>query len=402
MLAGLMLYALIRKIYYRQVDESINTERLIIEEEIERLDTVPDFTSVFGHQIEVLLYLKRVVPKLTYSDTTLYYPNKDKYLSFRHQLYRNNRKNGLGYCISIMKPLDELYKLSKLIYGLILISFLSMLIILISMNYLVNRRLWRPFYNTLNELKQFNIESPSSLRLSPTGITEFRQLNTILTGLSHKLKRDFFRMKEFTENLSHEINTMLSVIISKIELLMQNEELSAELVGHCTTIYQVTGNLSRLNYSLQILAKIDNQYYSSRENVDLATLISEQLATFADFIGEKNLEIRQDIDNKMLFMNRSLAEVFISNLLSNAIKHNIQNGFIRLNLNEESLLIENSAINGTTRISSPFNRYGNRNSAKKSLGLGLAIIKRICRMNNFAVSRFYHGSSHTIAIRFNA
>jgi signal transduction histidine kinase len=399
--AGLLLYALIRKIYYRQVDESINTERMIIEEEIERLDTVPDFTSLFGHRIEVSLYLKPVTRKLRYSDTTLYNRNKDAYLSYRHQLYRNNRRNGLGYSISIMKPMDELNKLSKLIYGLILVSFLLLQIVLISMNYLVNRRLWKPFFNTLSKLKEYNIETPSSLDLPNTRVAEFRQLNGILTSLSHKLKRDFFRMKEFTENLSHEINTMLAVIISKIELLLQNEDLAPEQIEHCKTIYQVSGNLSRLNNALQILAKIDNQYYISKEEVDITEIIHSQFAAFQDFIEEKNFEVSVNTNSKILLMNRSLADILVSNILSNAIKHNTQPGFIRLNMSDESLIIKNSTILSSVTSKGQFNRYKNRYIPDKSMGLGLAIIKRICRLNNFSLTRMHQAGIHILTIRFN-
>jgi signal transduction histidine kinase len=266
------------------------------------------------------------------------------------------------------------------------------------MNYLVNRRLWRPFFNTLNELKEYNLESPSSLKLPFTRVAEFRQLNGILTSLSHKLKRDFFRMQEFTENLSHEINTMLAVIISKIELLLQNEDLTREQIEHFKTIYQVSGNLSRLNNALQILAKIDNQYYTMKEEVDLTKIIKE---AFSDFIEEKYIEVNIDIDKKVLLMNRSLAEVLVSNILSNAIKHNSYNGYIRLDMKGDLLIIENSNNNISSDSSNQFSRYKNKNLPKKSLGLGLAIVKRICRVNNFTVVRLQRAGIHTLKITFN-
>jgi signal transduction histidine kinase len=399
--AGIILYGLIRKIYYHQVDDSITTERLIIKEEIERLDTVPDYTSVFGHRIEVSLYLKHITPVLEKNDTVLYNVSKHTLISYRHQLYKNNRQNGLGYSISIMKPLNELNRLSKLIYGLILVSFTLLQILLIGLNYLVNQRLWNPFYHTLHQLEEFNIESPTALKLPQTKVAEFRQLNRILTNLSHKLKRDFFRMQEFTENLSHEINTMLAVIIMKIELLLQNDDMTAEQIAYCKTIYQVSSNLSRLNNSLQILTKIDNQFYTVKEEIDMEIIVKDQLVAFSEFIEKKNLEVNAHAEKCSLLMNRSLAEVLISNVVGNAIKHNIQNGFIKLYLQSDSLVIENSGQPVTTVSSFQFARYKNKTAPEKSLGLGLAIVKRICRLNGFTINRSQVEGNYQINIRFN-
>ena len=46
--------------------------------------------------------------------------------------------------------------------------------------------------------------------------------------MTEKIYNDYNQLKQFTENASHEIQTPLSVILNKIEMLIQSENFSEE------------------------------------------------------------------------------------------------------------------------------------------------------------------------------
>lgn len=397
---GFFLLLALTRIYYKQIDDSIVTEREIIEDEIEYLDTVPDYSNIFGHQIEVSILQDPVKYINSFKSEKQYDDRAQSDIIYRHHSFSKNRKNGLGYTINIYKPLSELHNFKRVVIIAISLAFFLLLFAFLGTGYFVNRRLWRPFYRTLEELNHFNLEAPETLNFSGTTINEFKQLNENISSLSKKLKSDYVQMKEFTENLSHEINTMLAIIISKVELLLQMEELSEEQVEHFKTIYHVTNNLSHLNNGLLLLAKIDNRYYSYSEPIDLMPIIQTHIDTFEDFIQEKQLEIKMRIEPTTLMMNKPLANILVSNLIMNSIKHNRYHGFITITLTGISLSIENSGgIPGdipTVSIEEVQNNF----KPIKSLGLGLEIIKRICRTYNFGINYSIEYEKYKIEVTF--
>jgi len=401
LIIGFFLLFTLTRIYYKQIDDSIITEREIIEEEIEYLDTVPDYSTIFGHQIEVSILQKPLEYKNTFHDIKQIDERTQTEMVYRHNYFSKNRKNGLGYSISIIKPLSELLKFKRVVIISISLAFFLLLIAFLGMGYFMNRKLWRPFYKTIDDLNHFNLEAPEPLNFNDTKISEFKQLNENISTLSLKLKNDYIQMKEFTENLSHEINTMLAIIVSKVELLLQLEDLTEEQIDHFSTIYQVSNNLSHLNNGLLLLAKIDNQYYTSVEKIELIPIITKHLETFDDFIRQKNLNIETRLNPVSIVINKPLINILVSNMIINSIKHNQQDGFIRISLSEDSICIINSVNNQTRPSPETIEELHVNFKPFKSLGLGLEIIKRICRIYNFNLVNSVENETYKIEITFS-
>jgi two-component system sensor histidine kinase QseC len=76
-------------------------------------------------------------------------------------------------------------------------------------------------------------------------------------------------VKEFSENASHELQTPLSVLRSKLELLadtdIQGDQ--AILIGE---MQHAIEKMARINYSLLLLTKLENQEYEATENISFA------------------------------------------------------------------------------------------------------------------------------------
>ena len=72
MIAGaVVLYFTFKKVVYRQIDTSLITEKIIIQDQIEQTDSIPDFEASFGHQIEVRIVDSMLTEFQSISDTLI-------------------------------------------------------------------------------------------------------------------------------------------------------------------------------------------------------------------------------------------------------------------------------------------------------------------------------------------
>ncbi|MGB8490079.1 MAG: hypothetical protein WCE64_03395, partial [Bacteroidales bacterium] len=217
---GISLYFTIRTIVYRQIDESLITEKSIIQAQIDETDTIPDFTGSFGHQIEVNLEGFGITPSQVIRDTDIYDLKSSTLAAYRYIRYKNNTPHHTGYVITIYRTLEENRKLLDSIGLGMFFLFVALLLVSLIVNYFISKRIWTPFYKAVEEAQKFDVVSGKPLDLPETNINEFRQLNDVLYVMTGKMRRDYINLKEYNENSSHELQTPLAVIRSKLDLLM--------------------------------------------------------------------------------------------------------------------------------------------------------------------------------------
>ncbi|HEX3008307.1 MAG TPA: HAMP domain-containing sensor histidine kinase, partial [Bacteroidales bacterium] len=245
------------------------------------------------------------------------------------------------------------------------------------------------------------INEKKGLALSDTGIYEFNTLNKVLNNMSEKILTDYSNMKEFTENASHEIQTPLAIIKSKIEILVQSGKLDEEQMDALQTINDAVYRLAKLNSGLILISKIDNRQFHDNGEVDLITVIDRILDDFEDLIAMKDLHVEKSLsESYKVNLNPELAEILVSNLVSNAIKHNVAGGFIKIIQTGDSLLIWNSGLPLSVPEEELFKRFVKNNSNSKSLGLGLAIIKKICDQYSVTCNYTCIDSEHVFQLDF--
>ncbi|RLD83015.1 MAG: sensor histidine kinase, partial [Bacteroidetes bacterium] len=96
-------------------------------------------------------------------------------------------------------------------------------------------------------------------------------------------------------------------------------------------------------------------------------------------------------------INSDLIDILISNLIRNSIKHNIPNGSISITSLKNNIRISNTGKE--IRVNSEeFNRF--HRSSKNSLGLGLSIVKKICKLYNIKINYSYENEVHNFDLTF--
>src|ERR1051326_4678693 len=174
-----------------------------------------------------------------------------------------------NYSASITRELVESDELIESIgYSLSILTGI-VFVVLFFLNWRLSKNMWKPFYKTLDELKHFDLNKRKMLDLPDVKTSEFRILNEEIQKMITKIQQDYQNLKEFTENASHEIQTPLAIMRSKLELMIQSENLSEEQMKPLQDIYESLNRLSKLNQSLLLLAKIENRQFSEEQKIDL-------------------------------------------------------------------------------------------------------------------------------------
>ncbi len=402
MVAGAaLLYLTIKKVIYKQIDKSLITEKIIIQDQIEQTDTIPDFEATFGHQIEVKLFNYPVRNFQSIKDTDIYDSKTDSFIPLRYILSSGNTVEKKGFVITIFQIISEKNELLQDIELYMFFLFSSLLLISILINYLIARKLWRPFYNSVKIAGRFDIQSDIPLELPQTDIKEFSQLNEVFEKMTSKMRNDYLNLKEFSENASHEIQTPLAVIRSKTDLLMQQKNLNKESLSLIKSINESITKLFKLNQGLLLISKIENQVFHEMKTVSLKQIIVNGLDNYKEIMQLKKITVEMDAgDEAFVEMNDMLAEVMISNLLSNAVRFNTDGGFIKCHIDNMFLIITNPGLSVTINPEDLFKRFHKDGNNSQSVGLGLSIVKKIAESYGMNITYTCRDAIHEIKLQY--
>lgn len=282
---------------------------------------------------------------------------------------------------------------------------ITLLILLLTGLFFINKNLakkiWKPFYSTLEKLRSFKVENAEPLSLSKSGIHEFEDLNNSLRELTDRTRQTYISQKEFTENASHEMQTPLAVFQSKLELLMQTIPINQDQAGLMDDLADASHRMSRLNKSLVLLTKIDNNQFAEKERVSLNRLIEHFVLQYEPQTGEKRITVQTELQaDVMVEANKVLIEILVSNLLGNAIRHNHVNGSIDILLQTGQLIIRNSGKSSAIDEHKLFQRFQKESTDSKSIGLGLEIVKKICMLYGYKIVYRFKDSIHEFSVKF--
>ncbi|MDN5201042.1 HAMP domain-containing sensor histidine kinase [Fulvivirgaceae bacterium BMA10] len=281
-------------------------------------------------------------------------------------------------------------------------TYLLLLVVIVLLNILIYVWLFKPFNITLQKIRNFSLQDAESLDLPYSSTKEFAKLNDFIERMTEKVRNDYQTLKEFSENASHEMQTPLAIAKGKMELLMESGKLSNDQLELINAAYNSISKLSKLGNSLSLLTKIENKEFHNTEEIDLSQQVKQILFDFKELLDLKNIHLEQSIEeNVRLNIHPHLADILLSNLFQNAIRHNIKSGTIWVKLDHQSLTISNTGVDPDIEPDQLFDRFKKGNQSAESLGLGLAIIKKICDVNNLRVKYDYVDGEHSLVISFN-
>jgi signal transduction histidine kinase len=398
-LGGIVFYHTLRSVTSADVDERLQDGKNKVLSYVKIHGALPQNSISFGDTLSVSV-ASAISPDKVIKDTILYNASEKEREPYRMIRFLVNAGN-VNYNVTICKPLIESDDLSHGILESIAIIASLLLVVLIVSNIVVTKNAWKPFYSTLEKIKSFDLAKEGSILFDSTKTSEFAALNNVLKSMTDKISTDYRNLKEFTENASHELQTPLSVIQSKIELLIQSQNLEAEQAENVKAIYESATKLSKLNQALLLLAKIENHQFAEAKVIAVDELITRKLEHFEELIIHKKIAVEKHLEHLEIKTHPILADVLLTNLINNAIKHNQVGGKLYIETSERKLIVRNSGDALSVPAESIFERFKKSNQASDSLGLGLAIVKEICNVYGYSIQYGYQDNMHTITVAFS-
>ena len=278
--------------------------------------------------------------------------------------------------------------------------FLFVLIVggLLFLNRRLSKSVWKPFRETLDQLKTFSLNNQTKIEFSKTDVSEFDELNQSLTKLIEHNVSVYKTQKEFTENASHELQTPLAILKNKLDILLQNQDLTEKQYQIAEEMNRALSRSSRINKNLLLLAKIDNKQFDS-ETFHLDKVLNQSLEILQEHFEQKNISVKTEIsDNVKVNGNIGLTEVLINNLILNAIRHTSINGSILIRLSQSEFEVSNS---GTDKLNGDllFKRFSRFSKDNNGSGLGLAIVQEICKSQNWTIDYRFENYNHIFSVK---
>lgn len=397
---GVMTYDIFQKQVERETDRYLISRLWSLQGSIENGESASSFLSSNLSIKEIDNSIEET--KYTFGDTLADHPSpRIDELEPHRKLSTIQKIKDKTYKIEIFDVIVESDDIFTGVFQSQTRLFIILGTVLVVSSFLVSTWLFRPFNVTLQAIKNFRLNDSKDLSLGKTNTKEFKELNAILSNMIEKNKDDYKNLKEFSENASHEMQTPLAVAKGKIELLLQSKNLDQEQLQLINSSYEAIDHLSKMSRALGLLTKIENNEFTDLKEINISEKVKTSIYDFQELFELKKIEISHSLEDKVYVKSDPvLIQILIINLFQNAIRHNITNGNIKINLTKDYLKISNTGNPLKTSSETLFKRFKKDNQSGETIGLGLAIIKKICDVNNFDITYECKNDLHILHIYF--
>ena len=387
-------YFLLNFILIRELDEELQSEQQEIVTFVNLHNALPEIIRTKNQSTSYTLTDKKTDPLFRSIKNS-----HDKEEESQRELQFTIEAGGKYYLVLVDKPLEETESLLQVIIGVTIAVIALILLACYLINRTVIRKLWKPFYRTIDQVKNYHLADTFSLE--NTGIEEFSLLNRSINEMIERIQHDYNSLKNFTGQAAHEMQTPLAIIRTKLDMLIQNEPLLQRNAQGITDIERGVQRLSRLHQSLLLLTKVENKQFTLNEPVDIDKIIKDKSSEYTEIMEEMHLALTLKLEPTTILFHNHLADILVNNIINNATRYNKEGGNVTLELQNKTLTISNTSPNkqlDTVKLFKPFYRD---NNMQDGTGLGLSIVKQICDTAGYSIWYQYTADQHIFTITFN-
>lgn len=278
------------------------------------------------------------------------------------------------------------------------------------LGYLLIERVLRPvkvITDTAREIEERNLGK----RLDVRSDDELGQLASTLNHMFARLEDAFDREIQFTADASHELRTPLAVVQGETTLSLEKERNIEEYKKSLENISQEAEYMSSILKKLLSLARDESNKQLAFNEVNLKELLTELASDIEVLCEEKSIDFQSHAQDDLIVRGDEikLRELFL-NLLDNAIRYTPQRGEISLTLKKKGdsacIAIKDTGVGiPGEHLDHIFDRFyrvdKSRSRSEGSVGLGLAICRRIVEVHNGTIevdSKVGEGSTFSVLL----
>ena len=299
----------------------------------------------------------------------------------------------------IYKSLDSLENtLSILIPIIFLISIL--------MGYLIVNSSLKTVKGVIDEVKQIGIDGLDKRIKNTNSGDEIEELIDTFNKMLGKIEESVDKIKRFSNDVSHELKTPLTVIRGELELGLRKDRSEDEYKDILQSSLDETTQLQSLIDNLLFLST-SNRYEIQKkfEKVGLDELLFDVILETQYLSKKRDIHIEcKEIDEVSTLGNKLLIKILIGNIIKNAIKYSNNDSSIEVKLNAKRLYIRDSGIGIKKEdLKFIFDRFYRVDSSRGrgGHGLGLSIVKSIADLHGYELEvDSVHGEFTEFIVKF--
>lgn len=213
-----------------------------------------------------------------------------------------------------------------------------------------------------------------------------------LVALNAELKEVTAQKLQFFTNVSHEVRTPLTLILSPLDRLIGLSQ-DSPYVDDLTLIRKNAERLLRVINQLLDFRKIENQQEKLKiREVDIVNFTREVMTYFDSMAAVRNIHytFTSDLEESLLWLDTDMIEKVLVNLLSNAFKFVPENGRVGIHISkrkEDTILSIEDNGRGIRPENLPylFDRFYTEDGSSGT-GIGLHLVKEYIRMHKGDIS----------------
>lgn len=384
-------------IYPLQFKRTINT----INEHIAAYNELPQIKNVYYRKLEY-----GTIPKSYGVETFSFDQNETAILSYYssvtlgdqlyevkiNRYYKSNDGPGTGVIIFALLISAALFFLLNWLFFRLSIKRLTF-------------NLWKPYYSNLRRVNAYNVGSNNPLKLVNTDIREFDLFNQAIMRFTGNAQKSYEQLREFVENTSHELQTPLAILLTKVELILKHKDISSAEAKELNEVKRIIQRLSGVHKGLSLLSRIKSIQccpYYDRETISINHVIKDSLEIYEELTAFKEIAVTVEEKSELaLSTNVELIKILIDNLIRNSIQHNYREGVIAIQISGEGFKICNTGVEAPMPGKDMFSRYHTSSKDSGRLGIGLAIVEAICETLHFTCEYSSHVNLHSFTIKIN-
>lgn len=339
-------------------------------------------------------------PNVSYTDSMVYIPAKRETEPARilTTIFKDDDNN--FYELSVLTPTIEKKDLKEAILYWVILLYITLLLLIILTSIYIYHRSNRPLYTLLAWMETYKVGGTNRPLENETDITEFRQLNEAAIRNMERAEEVFERQKQFIGNASHEMQTPLAVCRNRLENLMEDDTLTEIQLKELAKTHHTLAYMTKLNKSLLLLYKIDNDQFNNVSDIDVNSLVKQIMHDYEEVYAY--MHITTNVKQTGIFhlqMNETLATILLNNLIKNSYVHNVSKGTIAIEIDSDSVRFKNTGPGCLLNTNLIFERFYQASKKESSIGLGLALVKSICDKEKLLLHYAYEENMHCFKIQ---
>ncbi|MDD3818696.1 MAG: HAMP domain-containing sensor histidine kinase [Actinomycetota bacterium] len=278
---------------------------------------------------------------------------------------------------------------------------LIIIIIAASSGFLVLRSIFKRIDFITENVKEID-EKRLNLRLNLKGNDAISNMAKEFDDMLDKIETSFNKQKQFIQNASHELNTPLTIIKTKIDALRQKRNVTKK--EYMETIDLIDGEIMRLSRVTEELLTLsdleENKSGNNFREINIKIILEKMIKLFKNQIDSKDLKLKTSFEGCFITkgIETQLEQLFF-NLIDNAIKYSIPGKEISISLenseDKKLIICKITNISEVIReedLNHVFDRFYKNSTPdnRKSFGLGLSISKKIVENHNGTIEVSYN------------